>query len=336
MIQALGALARPLEALAMQQPISLPDDPENVQPAEALDQPDPPSEDLFPFPTSIPATDHSAVDDLDDSLDEALEPHGLSQREMLLEQHRERMLEQTGESPPPFQSPEIDDADLAFPGADPADVPSGGVSQREAIMQQQRDIVLKQAGIKPGRGPAARTETTKQTSSPRQGGWLTRRSAWAALVIGLSALVLSGGAVATGQTGPFDGVASAITPNAVESWLSDNVSAFRDNSEVPATTVPAVTNPASPFTPTAPVPGRIDTPATDSGPLRAQIAATNGDGVSVRSICINEARTPATLDEGSAVRIIGRGVGDCAGWSVVRAGAKTSWVEDRFLGALTP
>ncbi len=318
----------------MQQPISFPDDPEDVQPAEALDQPDPPSEDLFPFPTSLPPTDHSAVDELD-ATDEALESRGLTQREMLLEQHRQRMLEQAGEAPPSPESPEFDDAGLAFPGAEPADVPSGGVSQREAIMQQQRDILLQQAGVKSRRGPADRAEAAKKTEAPSQSRWLTRRSAWAALVIGLSALVLSG-AVAAGQAGPFDGVASAITPDVIESWLSDNVSAFRDDTEVPATAAPAVTNPTSPLTPTTAAPGRTDTPALDSGPLRAQIAATDGAGVSVRSICINEARTPATLDEGTAVRIIGRGVGDCAGWSVVRAGAKTSWVEDRYLGALTP
>jgi len=53
----------------------------------------------------------------------------------------------------------------------------------------------------------------------------------------------------------------------------------------------------------------------------------------VRGICIREARSPELLDEGTAVRVIGRGVGDCSGWSVVRAGGKTSWVEDHFLAA---
>ena len=51
-------------------------------------------------------------------------------------------------------------------------------------------------------------------------------------------------------------------------------------------------------------------------------------GVSMREICVNEARTFDLLKEGVAVRIIGRGVGDCSGWSVARAGAKTSWGED--------
>ena len=143
--------------------------------------------------------------------------------------------------------------------------------------------------------------------------------------VSLSLLLLTGGLAATTETGTLDQVAGALTPDIVERWLSENISTLGDSS-TPAP-VDAASNAAAPSA-TA-----VDAPASIAQPLRAQIANTAGAGVSIRAICINEARTATTLAEGAAVRIIGRGVGDCSGWSVVRAGAKTSWIEDRFLAA---
>ncbi len=192
-------------------------------------------------------------------------------------------------------------------------------------MQQQRDIVLRQSGIDPARNSKSTAGSASETSEPKSGRWLTRRSAWATLVISLSLLLLSGGLAATTESGSVNQVAGALTPNVVERWLSENISAFGDNS----TPVPAdATDNAA-----APAATAADAPASIAQPLRAQIANTAGAGISIRAICINEARTADTLAEGAAVRIIGRGVGDCSGWSVVRAGAKTSWIEDRFLAA---
>jgi hypothetical protein len=111
----------------------------------------------------------------------------------------------------------------------------------------------------------------------------------------------------------------------VERWLSENISAFGDSSTLPP--VDATSDVTGPSATTA------DEPVSIAQPLRAQIANTAGVGVSIRVICINEARTADTLAEGAAVRIIDHGVDDCSGWSVVRAGAKTSSIEDRFPAA---
>jgi hypothetical protein len=53
----------------------------------------------------------------------------------------------------------------------------------------------------------------------------------------------------------------------------------------------------------------------------------------MHEISVNEARTFGLLKESVVMRIIGRGVGDRSGWSVVRASAKTSWGEDDSLAA---
>lgn len=317
----------------MQQPLSLPDDTEDAQPIESLEATQQPSPNTVPFPGGETPDDHlEPGEPTADSTSDA----GVSQREMLLAQHRQRMREQAGEDTT-TDSTGFDDADLAFPGAQTADGPTAIVSQREVIMQQQRDIVLRQAGIKPGQADSSDAARPSPSSNTTGTGWLTRRSAWAAVVIGLAALVLSG-SVATGQTGPLNEVAGALTPDVVERWIGDHITSLGENTDTPAATTEASTSIASPVSRTAAspapaAPARTEAPSGNAQQLRVQIANTSGAGVSVRALCINEARTPNTLDEGLAVRIIGRGVGDCAGWSIVRAGASTSWVEDRFLGS---
>ena len=70
---------------------------------------------------------------------------------------------------------------------------------------------------------------------------------------------------------------------------------------------------------------------TDSQSLFGLIANTDGTGVAVRSACVPEARTPGTIAEGARVTVIARGVGDCTGWNVVRAGSAVSWVEAAYI-----
>ncbi|MBT5774211.1 MAG: hypothetical protein HOH95_07530 [Dehalococcoidia bacterium] len=305
----------------MQQPISFPDESEDVPYADESGNPDQP----LPDPASPPSAEQvPAYTETPDS-DDPTPFHAVSQREMLMAEHRARAQAQLSDTSPESElaldSIDFDEDILAFPGAEPDTALPGGTSQREIIMQQQRDIVLRQAGI----DPAQHSEPAPEASEATSGRWLTRRSAWATLVISLSLLLISGGVAATTETRSLDQVAGALTPDIVERWLSENISTFGDSSTpVPAD---AASNAAAPSA-TA-----VDAPASIAQPLRAQIANTAGAGVSIRAICINEARTADTLAEGAAVRVIGRGVGDCSGWSVVRAGAKTSWIENRFLAA---
>jgi hypothetical protein len=77
--------------------------------------------------------------------------------------------------------------------------------------------------------------------------------------------------------------------------------------------------------------GQPDRPADQA--LFGQIAHTGGSGVPVRSTCVVEARTPRVINEGAPVTVIARGVGDCSGWNVVRAGATVSWVESAYIEA---
>lgn len=307
----------------MQQPISFPDEFEDVPDADEPDTPGQPLPDPVPFPGNQQIAEHTETPDSD----EAPVVHAVSQRELLMAEHRARLQEQSSDAAPTSgragDSIEFDEDNLAFPGAQPEAEHLGVTSQREIVMQQQREILLRQAGIDPVRNSEPTTGPASDTSKAASGRWLTRRSAWATLVISLSLLLLSGGLAATTETGTLDQVAGALTPDIVERWLSENISAFGDSSALPATDATSAA--------AAPSATAVDAPASMTQPLRAQIANTAGAGVSIRAICINEARTADTLPEGAALRIIGRGVGDCSGWSVIRAGAKTSWVEDRFL-----
>ena len=322
----------------MQQPISFPDESEDVSQADPVGNADQPLPEPVLFPGVEATNEYSDADDTPANGESSNPPsdapdgRAMTQRELLLAQHRQRMLQQSGDAPltpdSSSNSGELDEHNLAFPGGQLANERAGGVSQREIIMQQQRDILLRQAGVNPGQSAESTPRDASGHPASSHNRWLTRRSAWAILVISLALLALSGVAT-TGQVGPLDQVAGALTPDVVERWIAETVASFSDAPTAPTTNPGA----ASPSTPGADAPGQADVRASNPQSLRAQIANTNGVGVSVRGICVNEARAPGLLEEGAVVRIIGRGVGDCSGWSVVRAGAKTSWVEDDFLAA---
>ena len=42
----------------------------------------------------------------------------------------------------------------------------------------------------------------------------------------------------------------------------------------------------------------------------------------------------STIPEGAPITVIARGVGDCSGWDVVRAGSTVSWVESAYVEPL--
>ena len=335
----------------MQQPLSFPDEPEELS---HLSESDVPAE-LAPEPLTLPVTpgsdeppdnDASGIETrgpwqepesstpypFPGATTDTADAHTSSQRELLLEQYRQRVRGEDETS----NDPDATHDDSALPN-DPAGIeptstgaaasPSGGVSQRETILRQQREILLRQAGVSPQAAQQTQNDRRSDDQGTSHRTWLTRRSAWATLVISLSLLLLAGGAAASGQGGALEQVATALAPDVVERWINERVSSFGADSATPSAAIGAVdiTNPNSV--------GRTETPASATQLLRARIANTNGAGVSVRGICVREARSPELLDEGTAVRVIGRGVGDCSGWSVVRAGGKTSWVEDHFLAA---
>ena len=142
----------------------------------------------------------------------------------------------------------------------------------------------------------------------------TRKLSLVLIVGALAVLLLSGGAFASGQGAEVEHIAASIAPDVLERWISDRVSSFGGASTAPLDS-------GSTAAPTTP----------DDQSLSGQIAHTGGVGVPIRSTCIPEARTPRTIPEGSSITVIARGVGDCSGWSVVRAGATVSWVESAFL-----
>ena len=94
------------------------------------------------------------------------------------------------------------------------------------------------------------------------------------------------------------------------------------------------TEPAEASTESTPPPE----PSTEvlAEPVLLFIGDTGGDGVSLRSDCSVEARADGGLLEGDEVLVEERGIGSCAGWSVVRAGEVTTWVEDQYLVAEQP
>lgn len=202
-----------------------------------------------------------------------------------------------------------------------------GREQREAAGASQREAIMAQAGALPDPLPdqqlsSADAQLAVAMQGPRaatapaaeQSGGFTRKIRLSLIIIALTLVSLWGGAVATGQGGEVERGASALAPDVLEQWISDQVSSF-------GTSAPAATADAP-----------IGAPSTGSDQsFVSQIAHTGGGGVPVRSTCVPEARTPRTINEGASVTIIAQGVGDCAGWNVVRAGATVSWVESAYL-----
>ncbi len=108
-------------------------------------------------------------------------------------------------------------------------------------------------------------------------------------------------------------------------------------------TVPPVT--ARPPDPARPTPAR-PAPAAPTGlpakglpcadcradPAKLWINFTQGDGVASRNDCLYSARTGRPgLPEGTPVERVASGTGRCEGWSYVTAGAKATWVRNRYL-----
>lgn len=94
---------------------------------------------------------------------------------------------------------------------------------------------------------------------------------------------------------------------------------------------------ARPPTPSAtPAPVGEPTSTILSPPLRRHIGRTGGSGISVRSDCLDTARSPEAWPDGAEVVVERRGVGVCQGWSVIRLGATTSWVRDSYLVESAP
>ena len=75
--------------------------------------------------------------------------------------------------------------------------------------------------------------------------------------------------------------------------------------------------------------------SSPSSALAFEISATGGQGVSLREECTDAARSDDGLPEGEPVSIVLRGVGDCAGWTLVSPddAAATTWVRDHYLVA---
>ncbi len=66
------------------------------------------------------------------------------------------------------------------------------------------------------------------------------------------------------------------------------------------------------------------------------IANTDGDGVSLRTACQEDARLADAWPEGTAVRIIEPGAEDCAAWTYVIGPRQASWVRNAYLSAAGP
>lgn len=210
----------------------------------------------------------------------------------------------------------------------------GGRERREAAGASQRAAILAQAGavVDPEDdedavapiAPVARAAADQSrpgapaAPAPAAGGrTLTRKIALSVFVSALALVVLSGGAVVSGQGAEIERVASALAPDPVERWISERVSSFGTSSVAPEASPPA-----------------IDVPAGGDAPLFGRIAHSGGAGVAVRTTCVPEARATRTIAEGTRVTVIARGVGDCSGWNVVRAGATVSWIEASYIEPL--
>jgi hypothetical protein len=236
------------------------------------------------------------------------------------------------------------------PPAEPIPLRRVSARDRTDVGASQRAAILAAAGIPlddgaeaaPARGGAVRPQQaparapSKQAKAPSGRRGISRKVLWSFVVIVLGSAALSTGALATGQGGPVERVASSLAPDVIERWIDERVSSFRGASSVApvGSDVPSAGGSDVPSAGGAGVPsaGGSDVPSAGA-PVVAQIASTGGAGVSVRSICISEARSPGTIAEGTRVALIARGVGDCTGWSVVRAGSQVSWVENSYLVA---
>lgn len=121
-----------------------------------------------------------------------------------------------------------------------------------------------------------------------------------------------------------------------------------------ATPVPTATSTPAPSTPTAtptstptatPEPTRTATPTPTPSPtstatpeptlsLERAIGNTDGDGVSLRDDCDDDARVSAPGDgwpEGLAIEVIEVGSGRCEGWLLAQADGDASWIREEYV-----
>jgi hypothetical protein len=75
------------------------------------------------------------------------------------------------------------------------------------------------------------------------------------------------------------------------------------------------------------------TPATGG---TASIGNTGGTGVSLRSDCADDARTPGAWADTVVVTVLEFGTDTCAGWTYVAAEGTETWVRDEYLVGLAP
>ena len=104
----------------------------------------------------------------------------------------------------------------------------------------------------------------------------------------------------------------------------------------------ATSSPTATATPTrTPAPTVIATRSSTATPEPSfAIANTDGIGVSVRDACDDARRVSASGDgiaEGTVVRLVAPGKGECTEWMLVRApDGRESWVRSRYLEATVP
>ena len=177
----------------------------------------------------------------------------------------------------------------------------GGRERREAAGASQRAAILAQAGTPLDAGeevdlvaidqPPAASEPDQQSqpaaapTTTSGGRTLTRKISLSLFVSALAIVLLSGGAVVSGQGAEIERVASVLTPDPIERWISERVSSFGTSAVAPEPSPPAAD-------PTA------DPPPLREAALIGRITHTGGAGVSVRTTCVAEARATRTIPDG--------------------------------------
>ena len=150
-----------------------------------------------------------------------------------------------------------------------------------------------------------------------------------AMLFGVGAVV---GIVVLDRVGSTEAYVSELVPADVEDRVRraaddaiESVRSFIDRSDSPGNGGTIVGDAADEGSETSSPPAA----------LAFEISATGGQGVSLREECADAARSDDGLREGEPVSIVLRGVGDCAGWTLVSPDdtAATTWVRDRYLVA---
>jgi len=120
--------------------------------------------------------------------------------------------------------------------------------------------------------------------------------------------------------------------------LENEIALLREerSAESAGTMTPAPVATARPTRTATATPAPDPTAETLSEPLLRWIARTGGVGVSLRSDCLADARTPGSWPEATEVVVTQQGLARCSGWSLVRAGIDETWIDDRYLSTAKP